>query len=265
MMTFSRTFGHPEAAARLRGVSAVAAMCLLAACGTTEAPGPLVPGDQGRVRFVNLINDPARLPVNAILESVPFGVNLAYTGSTPSSLPAPSTAPYDAILAGPRSLVVQRTAAPNDVLGTINFTVAAGQDNTIYATGGAGGGAITNVITTDVNTAASATETRLRVANLSPAAGAVDVFITAAGADLTGATPDAAGLAVNTASAYISKAPGTYTVRFVPAGTAAASRNGAVTLTLAATSFGAGTNRTVVAADRPQGGAPLQAFVLVDR
>ena len=265
-MTLVKTFSHPEAATRLRGVSVIAALSLLAACGTTEAPGPLVPGDAGRVRFVNLINDPARVPVNAILEGVPFGVNLAYAATTPNSLPAPSTAPYDAILVGPtRTLVLKRTADTSVTVGTITFAVAKDEDKTIYATGGAAGAAITSVITTDVNTAASATETRLRIANLAPAAGAVDVFITAAGADLTGLTPDAAGLAVNAASAYVSKAPGTYTVRFVPAGTAAASRNGAVTLTLAATSFGAGTNRTVVAADRPQGGAPLQAFVLVDR
>jgi hypothetical protein len=238
----------------------------LAACGTTEAPGPLVPsGDAGRVRFVNLINDPARNPVNAILESVPFGVGLTYTAATPATLAAPSTAPYAAILSGNRTLVVRRTADTSVVLATISFAVAKDEDKTVYATGGAGGGTVSNVVTTDVNTVPAATEVRMRIVNMSPTAGAVDVFVTASGADLTGATPDAAGLAVGAASAYITKAPGTYTVRFVPAGTAPAARNGAVTLTLAATAFAGGTARTVVAADRQQGGAPLQAFVLADR
>src|SRR6478752_4712245 len=46
------------------------------ACGTKEAPGPLEPTQhQGRIRFVNLIINPALNPVNAILENVPFGVN----------------------------------------------------------------------------------------------------------------------------------------------------------------------------------------------
>lgn len=238
----------------------------LVACGTKEAAGPVVPsGDVGRVRFVNVINDPARNPVNAILESVPFGVNLAYTAATPATLASPSTAPYSAILSGNRTLVVKRTVDTTVTLATIAFTVAKDEDRTVYATGGAGGGAVTNVVTTDVNTAPAATDARMRIANMSPTAGAVDVFVTAAGADLTGATPDAAGLAVGTASAYFVKAPGSYTVRFVPAGTAPAARNGVVSLTLAAATYAGGTARTIVAADRQQGGAPLQAFALADR
>ena len=244
----------------------VGACALLAACGTKEAAGPLVPsGDVGRVRFVNLINDPARNPVNAILEGVPFGVNLAYAAATPATLASPATAPYSAILGGNRTLVVKRTADTTVTLATITFSIAKDEDRTVYATGGASGGTVANVVTTDVNTAPAPAEVRMRVANMSPTAGAVDVFVTAAGADLTGATPDAAGLAVGTASVYFVKAPGTYTVRFVPAGTAPAARNGTVSLTLAATAFAGGTARTIVAADRQQGGAPLQAFVLADR
>ena len=74
-----------------RGVIAAAALGLIA-CGTKEAPGPLEPsGPTGRIRFVNLITDPARNPVNALLEKVPFGVNLGYAGTTPASLPAPNS------------------------------------------------------------------------------------------------------------------------------------------------------------------------------
>ena len=236
------------------------------ACGTKDAPGALSPqGDVARVRFVNVITDPARNPVNAILEKVPFGVNLAYTASTPASLASPSTANYDAILTGSRTLVVKRTADTTVTLATITFTIAKDEDKTIYAVGGTGGGAVTSVITTDVNTAALATEVRMRIANMSPTLGAADVFVTAPGADLSAATPDATNLASQTASAYFSKAPATYSVRFVPAGTPAGARNASVSLTLANTAFAGGTGRTVVAADRQAGGAPLQAFVLADR
>jgi hypothetical protein len=244
----------------------VAALVVAAACGTKDAAGPLVPeGDVARVRFVNVITDPARNPVNAILEKVPFGVNLAYTGTTPSSLASPSTANYDAILTGNRTLVVKRTADTTVTVATIPFTIAKGEDKTIYAIGGLGGGAVTSVITTDLNPAALATETRFRIVNMSPTLGATDVFVTAPGADLSAATPDAANLAYQGASAYFSKAPATYSVRFVPAGTPAGARNASVSLTLANTAFAGGTGRTIVAADRQQGGAPLQAFVLADR
>src|SRR5687768_2250605 len=115
----------------------VAALALVAAgCGTKDAAGPLQSGPQGRVRFVNLITDPARNPVNAVLENVPFGVNLGYGGTTPSSLPAPATANYSAILAGDRTLVLERTANPTIEVATLTFTIMEGADHTVYAQGG---------------------------------------------------------------------------------------------------------------------------------
>src|SRR4051812_37060778 len=82
-----------------------------AACGTKEAPGPLEPtGPTGRVRFVDMITDTSRGRVNAILEGIPFGVNLIYGQSTPATLPSPSTANYLAILAGSRTMLLKRTA-----------------------------------------------------------------------------------------------------------------------------------------------------------
>jgi hypothetical protein len=142
--------------------------------------------------------------------------------------------------------------------------VAANQDQTIYATGGAAGSAITSFITTDDNTL-SATQARVRVVHLSPTAGAVDVFVTAAGADLATATPTLSNVAVRSASAYLAVNPGTYQVRVVPAGTPAASRAGAVAINVAALAVAANTVRTIVAADNNVGGAPLRAFVLQDR
>src|SRR6185503_2174334 len=95
----------------------LAALALVSTgCGTEEAAGPLSSGAQGRVRFVNLITDPARLPVNAVLENVPFGVNLGYGGTTPSSLPSPATANYSAILIGDRSIDLQRTSDPTSTV-----------------------------------------------------------------------------------------------------------------------------------------------------
>ena len=237
------------------------------ACGTKDAPGPLEPnGPTGRIRFVNLITDPARNPVNAILEKVPFGVNLGYTGTTPSSLPAPNTANYSAILAGDRSLVLKKTADTTVTVGSFTVTIASGEDRTVYAVGGTGGGTVTSFLTTDTNSPVTSTQTRIRVVNLSPTAGSIDVFITAANADLSTATPTVAGLAAQSASAYLtSLVPGTYQFRAVPAGTAPANRAANVIINLSGITLAGGNGRTLVAADNSTGGAPLRAFVLTDQ
>ena len=251
----------------IKSIGLIAALALVgAACGTKEAPGPLEPsGSTGRVRFVNLINDPTRIPVNAILESVPFGVNLGYGGTTPASLPSPSTATYSAILTGGRTLVLKKTADTSVTVATLPFTVADGTDYTVYATGGNGGGAVTNFISTDANPVPTASQVEVRILNLSPAAGALDVFVTAPNADLSAATPTASNLGYQATSQYVVFAPATYQVRAVPAGTLPAARSSSITVTINNVALAGGTGRTVVVADRAAGGAPLTGFVLSDR
>jgi hypothetical protein len=245
----------------------LAALTLAAVgCGTKEAPGPLEPsGPTGRVRFVNLITDPTRVPVNAILEGVPFGVNLGYTQTTPATLPSPATATYSAILTGDRSLVVKKTADTTVVLATIVFTVAANEDRTVYATGGTGGAAVTNFVTTDANPVPTSAQVALRIVNMSPSAGALDYFVTAPNADLSTATPTAANVAYQGSSPYVMLAPGTYQVRAVPAGTLPAARSASVSVTINGLALAGGTGRTVVTADKAAGGTPIVAFVLTDR
>lgn len=255
---------------RRRPVVAGALMLLastIAACGTKDAADTLAPtGDTGRVRFVALITDTTRGRVNAILENVPLGVNLVYTQSAPAALAAPNNAPYAPIYVGNRSLVLKRTADTNTVVASIPFTVATGEDRSVYAIGGAGGTPVTGFFTTDDNSLPpTATQTRVRVVHLSPTAGAVDIFVTAPGADLATATPTLANVPFRAASAYLTVPAGTYQVRVVPAGTAPASRAGAVAINVAALALVGNTVRTIVAADNNVGGAPLRAFVLADR
>lgn len=244
----------------------VSAVVLTAACGTEDAADPLQPtGPVGRIRFVNLITDPSRNPVNAILEGIPFGVNLAYTGTTPASLPAPSTAFYSAILAGNRTLVLKKTADTTVTVATLNVDITADNDYTVYATGGAGGAAVTGFTMGDVNTAIPTGQARVRVVNMSPNAGPVDVFITAANADLATATPAATNLAQRTAFPGLNVPPGTYQIRTVPAGTAPAARAAAVNSSITPPALAAGVGRTIVIADSPTGGAPLRSFALSDQ
>jgi hypothetical protein len=251
--------------ARRRLTFTLAAVLVAAACGTKDAPDPLQPsGGQGRIRFVNLITDPARLPVNAILEKIPFGVNLAYTQSTPATLPSPATANFSAILEGARTLVLKKTADTSVVVATLPITITAGTDYTLFAYGGAAGSAVQGLAMGDNNPAITTGQVRIKVMNMSPAAGAVDVFITAANADLATATPAAANLAYKAEFAGALFAAGTYQVQTVPAGTAPAARVGAVSSAVTVT-IAANGGRTIVVADAPAGGGPPRSFALTDR
>jgi hypothetical protein len=214
---------------------------------------------------VNLITDATRGRINASLEGVPFAVDLQYTQSSPATLPAPSTAPYAAVLAGDRAFVLKRTADTSVTVATLSFNVADGQDRSVYAIGGANNSAITAFITTDDNPAAAANQTRVRVVNLSPTAGAVDVFLTAPNADLAVAAATLTNVAYQAASTYLLIAPGTYQFRAVPAGTAPANRTANVRINLASFALAGRTGRTIVTADNNTGGTPLRAFVLSDR
>jgi Domain of unknown function (DUF4397) len=238
---------------------------LLVGCGTRDAADPLIPDPTGRIRLVSLITDTTRGRVDAILEGVPFGVNLIYGGTTPSSLPAPATAIYSPIVTGSRSLVLRRTADPAVTVATFPLTISTGVDYTVYATGGAAASAITSVITTDTNSVPAAGTARVRVVHMAPTAGAVDVFVTAVGADLAAATPTLANVPVRGAAYLPPVTAGTYQVRVVPAGTAPASRAANVAINLASIAIPALGARTPIAADNNVGGAPFRFITLVDR
>ena len=256
-----------EAAGRGRGIlfgALWAASLISSACSTKDAPGPLEPtGPVGRVRYVNLITDTTRGRVNAILEGLPFGVNLTHGTTTPASLPAPANAFYAPIYAGQRELVLRRTIDTSVIVSTIPFTIVANQDRTIYSTGGAGATPVVFFITTDDNTAAAATDNRFRVVNMSDIA--LDVFITAAGADLSTATPSVAALAVQGISAYLTMPAGNYRVRMVPAGTAPGARAANVVIDIGGATYAGGAARTFVAATSATGGTPRKGIVLGDR
>ena len=242
------------------------AATLLAACGTEDAADPLLPsGPTGRVRFVNLITDTTRARVNLTLAGTPWNGNQVYGQVTPFTLGTAAIPQlYSPTLTGARSVVLKRTLDTTVTVATINLDVAADADYTIYATGGAAATPVTGFITRDTNTVPTATQSRVRVVHLAPSAGNVDVFVTTPTADLTTATPTLANVPLR-AAAYLTVTPATVRVRLVPAGTAPASRPGAVALDVNNLALPAGGNRTIVAADAATGGTPLRGFVLTDR
>ena len=234
---------------RTLGLLAVVA---LGACGTDEVgPTGFDPNQPtGRIRFVNAIS--GTTPVNVAVDGVPLGVSLAYAAAAP----APPTLYYPAY-AGNRQFAVRRTADTTAHLLDAAVAVVANSDHTVIAVGSAT--TATALVLADNNTAPAASNVKIRAVNAANAAGNVDVYITAQGADIVAIAPTFAALAPRTASAYLERAAGAIQVRFTTAGTKTVVRD------VSLGTLASGVIRTVVLLEAAAGGTPLTSAVLTDR
>ena len=237
---------------RFRWLVLVGAAGALTACGTDEVgPTGFEPNQPtGRIRFVNAIS--GTTPVNVAVDGVPLGVSIAYAGTAPV---APTL--YYPAYAGNRQFAVRRTADTSAHLLDAAVAVAANVDHTVIAVGSAT--TATALVVTDNNTAPAAGNVKIRAVNAATAAGNVDVYVTAPGADISAIAPTFAAVAPRTASAYLERAAGAIQVRFTTAGTKTVVRD--VSLGTVA----AGAIRTVVLLEAAAGGTPLTSAVLTDR
>lgn len=101
-------------------------------------------------------------------------------------------------------------------------------------------------------------EARVRVVHASPDAPAVDISVTAPGADLAGETPALASVAFGDVADYIEAPAGDCQVRVAPAGTKT------VVIASGALTVAAGQVRTAIAVDTAGGGAPFDLLLLPD-
>ena len=177
----------------------------------------------GRFRFVNLISDPSKQPVSANLGGAPFGSAMPFGTSSPAWVTSPLTVNYAPLSAGDRSLVLKHSADTGVVVGVYTVTIPASRDLTAYATGGGG---FSIQVTLDDNPPPQPGAIRLRIVNLSVAAGTVDLFFTAQTADLAAATPSVTNVGFEDVSEYFTIEAGTYRVRAVRSGVAPSERTG---------------------------------------
>lgn len=255
MTRTSVALGHERSAVRALATALVIAIGV-AGCSEEDLPTGVRPnGDAGRVRFVHAVSDPLRADrLNATLENVPLGINLAY-GAVAPALPA---AAYYPVYVGSRALAARRTA--DTVVKVLDqaLTIAVGVDYTVLAVGNAAG--VQGLVLTDDNSAPTAGNVKVRVVHASPTAGNIDVYVTTPTANLGTATPVATNVAFRSATSYLSLAAGAYRVRVTPTGNRAV-----VAIDVTTPALVAGVIRTVLALDRAAGGAPLTAVVLSDR
>lgn len=117
----------------------------------------------------------------------------------------------------------------------------------------------TLVVYTDTAATPAVDKALVRVLNVAPTAGAVDVYVTAVGADLATATPQATAVAFLERSAYIEVASGAQRVRLTTAGTKT------VVLDLNPITLPSRSVRGIAVLDNAAGGAPLQGVVASEK
>ncbi len=183
---------------------------------------------------------------------MPVITGLTYTNA------APAANGYLSVPAGDYNFKVTATGNPGVVAIDFDAALAAGAQYSVLATGLlAGAPAIAELVLTDDNRAV-ATESKVRLVHGSPAAGAVDIYVTAPGADITQLAPAFAAVPFRAETGYVSLAPGAYEVSLTPAGD-----NSIVALSAPVT-VSAGGVYTAVAIDAAGGGAPLGLILLDD-
>jgi hypothetical protein len=227
---------------RILRIGLAAAVALGAVgCGDDAAePG----ASEARVRVVHASPDAPAVDVlvdgTAVLEGVGFGAASSY-------LP---------LEAGDRRLQV-RAAGTSTVVIDDQPALDDGASYTVIASGLVAD--ISALVLRDDPTAPPAGRARLRVVHGAPSAPAVDVYVTAPGADLAGATPALTGVEFRDASSYLEVPAGSYQVRVTVAGTTQ------VAIDTGTLALAAGQVRTAIAIDAPGAGAPFGVLLLADR
>jgi hypothetical protein len=167
----------------------------------------------------------------------------------------PSLSTYASLPAATYAIAVTPASNPSDAVLSASLPVAAGSVQSVYAVGLLAN--ISALVTSD-DDRRLATQAKLRIIHGSPAAGPVDIYLTAPGASLASATPTYANVAFKADTGFVSYAAGTYDVTVTPAGSKTAAI-GPATVTLKNTGI-----YTAVARDASGGGAPLGLILLDD-
>ena len=212
-----------------------------AACSDDDSNGP---GPRAQVRVVHASPDAPAVDVLVDNKSVLTGV--AYKGFSG----------FLSVAAGSRNIKVNAAGSSTTVINA-TLPLAADSAYTVIATDLVA--SITPLVLSDDLSDPAAGNFKLRLVHGAPNVGLVDIYITAPGADISGVSPDLAGVDFQVASGYIEAPAGQYQVRITPAGSKTpALDTGALTLA-------AGQIRTAIAVEAVGGGVPLAALLLADK
>lgn len=214
---------------------------LTAACSDDDdSTGP---EGEASVRVVHVSPDaPA---VDVLVDDAPVLTDVAYLASSE----------YLELTSGERNLKVNAAGTTTNVIDT-DVSLVDGADYTVIASGLVE--TIEPIVLEDDNSTPAAGNARVRAIHGAPSAPAVDVYVTAPGADLAAATPALTNVEFGDVADYIEAPAGDYQLRVTLAGTKT------VVIDSGALSLAAGQVRTAIAVDAPGGGAPFDLLVLED-
>ena len=217
-----------------------AASALTAACSDDDNSGP---GGEARVRVVHA--SPDAPDVDLLVDDAEVLGDVPYL----------TASDYLEVPSGDRSLKVNAAGTTTTVIDT-DVTLADGTDYTVIASGLMA--AIEPIVLEDDNSTPAAGTARVRAIHGAPSAPAVDIYVTAPGADLEAETPALGNVGFGDVADYIEAPVGDYQVRVTSAGTKTVVIDSG-TLTLAS-----GQVRTAIAVDTIGGGAPFDLLLLAD-
>jgi hypothetical protein len=218
----------------------LAATALTSACDDDDNTGP---ESEARVRVVHASPDaPA---VDVLLDG----------GEVLSDVPYLAASDYLDLAAGDHNVKVNAAGTTTTVIDA-DVSLADGVDYTVIASGLLA--QIAPIVLEDDNSTPPAGSVRVRAVHGAPSVPAVDVYVTAPGADLETTTPVLTGVEFGDVADYLDVPAGEYQVRVTPAGTKTVAIDSG-TLTLAS-----GQVRTAIAVEAPGGGAPFDLLVLED-
>jgi hypothetical protein len=190
--------------------------------------------------------------------SVPATVDLQFDGkSIQTSIAFGQGTGYHGTSSGSHKVELFATGTTKNPYVDAGISIPSGDDSTMFSSGPFASIGLT--VFTDDNTAPTAGNAKLRILNVAPTVGPIDVYVVPAGSGIAGGNPQVPNLAYATASLYLSEAAGSYDVVVTVNGTqnVIASLTGTYTLT-------SGQIRSVVILDSPVGGGPFSLVELSD-
>jgi Domain of unknown function (DUF4397) len=219
----------------------LAASALTAACGDDD--DNTGPDGEARVRVVHA--SPDAPDVDVLVDDTEALGDVPYLAASD----------YLALPAGEHNLKVNAAGTTTTVIDE-DVDLADGTDYTVIASGLVAD--IAPIVLEDDNDAPGSGNAKVRAIHGAPSAPAVDIYITAPGADLAGETPALSNVPFGDVSDYIEAPAGDYQVRVTPTGTTTVVIDSG-TLTLVS-----GQIRTAIAVDAAGGGAPFDLLLLED-
>ena len=208
----------------------------ISACGDSEGPASIA-----RVRFLHAAQGLATVDFRSDGTTRSAAQAFSSAWSAEATLPTGASALTARLTGGATDLATTDASLANSVSYSVVLAKRPTSD--------------TLVVYTDTAATPATDKALVRVLNVAPAAGTVDVYVTAVDADLATATPQATAVEFLARSAYIEVASGAQRVRLTTAGTKT------VVLDLNPITLPNRSVRGIAVLDNAAGGSPLQGVV----